>query len=163
MIEIMYFLHIFLPLLMYGRIPQSVPHNLQNYPVHQNSIQIDLDQLFDENDEDNEVQISLDRELNASPDANLEKQADVFIYSSEDEDEYVPQGVTETSDNPETPRNISPQLYPPNISEDPPILQPHQIKLENEAEISLPQGGSTSTNNNTVLSLVNANVKSHSR
>ena len=69
----------------------------------------------------------------------------MFIYSSEDEDEYVPQGVTETSDNPETPRNISPQLYPPNISEDPPILQPDQIKLENEAEISLPQGGSTST------------------
>ena len=105
--------------------------------------QIDLDQLFDENDEDNEVQISVDRELNTSPDANIEKQADVFIHSSEDE--YVPQGVTETSDNPETPRNVSPQLHSPNISKDPPILQPDQIKLENEAEISLPQGGSTST------------------
>ena len=107
--------------------------------------QIDLDQLFDENNEDNEVQISMDRELHSSPDVNIENQADVFIHSSEDEDEYVPQGMTETPDNPETPRNVSPQLHPPNISEDPPILQPDQIKVENEAEISLPQGGSTST------------------
>ena len=107
--------------------------------------QIDLDQLFDENDEDNEVQISMDRESNASPDVNIEKQADMFIDSSEDEDEYVPQGVTKTSDNLETPRNVSPQLCPQNINDNPPILQPVQIKLENEAEISLPQNRSTST------------------
>jgi len=87
----------------------------------------------------------MDRELNASPDVNIENQADMFIHSSEDEDEYVPQGMTETPDNLKTPRNVSPQLHPPNISEDPPILQPSQIKLENEAEISLPRGGSTST------------------
>ena len=107
--------------------------------------QIDLDQLFDENDEDNEVQISMDRESNASPDLNIEKQADVFLDSSEDEDEYVPQGVTKTSDNLEKPRNVSPQLSPQNIIDNPPILQPDQIKLENEAEISLPQSRSTST------------------
>ena len=125
--------------------------------------QIDLDQLFDENYEDNEVQISMDRESNTSPDVNIEKQTELFIDSSEDEEEYVPQGVIRTSDNVETPRNVSPQLFPQNIIDNPPILQPDQIKSENEAEISLPQGGSTSTNNNTVLSLVNVNVKLHSR
>ena len=50
----------------------------------------------------------MDRESNASPDVNIEKQADMFTDSSEDEDEYVPQGVTKTSDNLETPRNVSP-------------------------------------------------------
>ena len=107
--------------------------------------QINLDQLFDENDEDNEIQISMDRESNASPDVNIEKQADVFIDSSEDEDENVPQGVTETSENLETPRNISPPLYPQNIIDNPPILQPDQIKLKNETDISLPQNRLTST------------------
>ena len=48
--------------------------------------QIDLDQLFVENNEDNEVQVSMDIELNASPDVNIENQAKVFIHSSEDED-----------------------------------------------------------------------------
>ena len=100
----------------------------------------------------------MDRESNTSPDVNIEKQTELFIDSSEDEEEYVPQGVIRTSDNVETPRNVSPQLFPQNIIDNPPILQPDQIKSENEAEISLPQGGSTSTNNNTVLSLVNANV-----
>ena len=106
--------------------------------------QIDLDQLFDENEEDNEVKISMDRESNESPDVNIEKQADMFIDSSEDEDEYVPQGVTKTSDNLETPRNVYPQLCPQNIIDNPLILQPDQIKLENEAELTLPQSGSTS-------------------
>ena len=87
----------------------------------------------------------MDRESNASPDVNIEKQADMFIDSSEDEYEYVPQGVTKTSDNLVTPRNVSPQLCPQNINDNPPILQPVQIKLENEAEISLPQNRSTST------------------
>ena len=95
--------------------------------------QIDLDQLFDENDEDNEVQISMDRESDAS-DVNLEKQTEVFIDSSEDEQDYVPQGAIRTSDNLETPGNISPQLFLQNIIDNPPFLQPNQIKLENEAE-----------------------------
>ena len=86
----------------------------------------------------------MDRESDAS-DVNLEKQTEVFIDSSEDEEDYVPQGVIRTSDNLETPGNISPQLFPQNIIDNPPILQPNQIKLENEAEKSLPQGGSTST------------------
>ena len=107
--------------------------------------QIDFDQLFDENNEDNEVQISMDRESNTSPDMNVDKQADVLTDSSEDEDENIPQGVTETPDMLETPRNIYPSLHPQNVIDNPPILQPDQIKLENEAEISLPQGGSTST------------------
>ena len=107
--------------------------------------QIDLDQLFDENTEDNEVQISIDNESNTSPDVNINKQADVLTDSSEDEDENIPQGVTETSDMLATPRNIYPSLHPQNGIDNPPILQPDQIKLENEAEISLPQGGSTST------------------
>ena len=107
--------------------------------------QIDLDQLFDENNEDNEVQISMDRESNASPDINVDKQADVLIDSSEDEDEDVPQGVTETSDKLETPRDISPPLHPQNVIDNPPILQPDQIKLENETDMNLPQNRLTST------------------
>ena len=87
----------------------------------------------------------MNRESNTSPEVNIGKQADMFIDSSEDEDEYIPQGVTKTSDYLETPRNVSPQLYPPNINDNPPILQPDQIKLENETDIGLPQNGLTST------------------
>ena len=94
--------------------------------------------------EDNEVQISMDRESNASPDVNIDKQADVLIDSSEDEDEDVPQGVTETSDKLETPRNIFPPLHPQNVIDNPPILQPDQIKLENETDMNLPQNRLTS-------------------
>jgi len=43
--------------------------------------QIDLDQLFDEDNEDNEVQMSMDKKLDAS-DVHLEKQTEVFIDSS---------------------------------------------------------------------------------
>ena len=78
--------------------------------------QIELDQLFDENNEDNEIQISMDRESNASPDINTDKQADVLTGSSEDEDENIPQGVTET------PRNIYPSLHPQNVIDKPSIL-----------------------------------------
>ena len=46
--------------------------------------QIDLDQLFDEDNGDNEVQILMDKELYAS-DEHLDKQPEVFIDSSEDE------------------------------------------------------------------------------
>ena len=106
--------------------------------------QIDLDQLFDEDNEDNEVQISMDNELDAS-DVHIEKQTEVFIDSSEDEEDYVPQGVIKTSDKLDTPRYISPQPFPQISTNNPPILQPNQIKLENDAEDSLPQGGSTST------------------
>ena len=109
------------------------------------SEQVDLDQLLDENDEGSEAQLLINRESNISPDVNLRKQADIFVDSSEEEDEYAPQGVTKTSDNLETPRNVSPQLYPQSIINDPPLIQPNQIKLENEAETSLPQSRSTST------------------
>ena len=63
----------------------------------------------------------------------------MFIDSSEDEYEYVPQGVTKTSDNLETPRNVSPQLCPKNIIDNPPILQPDQIKLQIAKTINNPK------------------------
>ena len=69
----------------------------------------------------------------------------MFIDSFKDEDDNVPQGVTETSESLEMPRNISPQLNPQNMIDNPPILQPSQIKLENETDINLPQNGLTST------------------
>jgi len=106
--------------------------------------QIDLEQLFDENNDDNEVQISRDRESNASPDVNTDTQTDALIDSSEDEDEDVPQGVPKTSDDLETPRNIPPPILPQDGINEPPILQPSQIKLENEADINLPQDRLTS-------------------
>ena len=107
--------------------------------------QIDLDQLFDENTEDNEVQISMDNESNTSPEVNTNKQEEELIDSSEDEDECIPQGVTNNSDNSETPWNIHPPLYPQNEIGDPPILQPDQIKLESETDINSPQNRLTST------------------
>ena len=87
----------------------------------------------------------MDRESNTSPNMNVDKQADVVTDSSEDEDENIPQGATETSDNLETPRNIYPSLHPQNVIDNPPILQPDQIKLENETDMNLPQNRLTST------------------
>ena len=99
--------------------------------------QIDLDQLFDEDNEDNEVQIPMDEESYTS-DVQLEKHTEVFIDSSEDEEDYIPQGVTRTSDSLETPRNISPLPFSQGSTDNPLILQPGQIKLENRVEESLP-------------------------
>ena len=114
-------------------------------PAYYKPVNEQIDQFFDENNEDNEVQISMDRESNASPDVNIDKQANLLIDLTEDEDENVPQGVTETSYNLETPRNISPPLHPQNMIDNPPILQPDQIKLENGTDMSLPQNRLTST------------------
>ena len=79
----------------------------------------------------------MDNESALPPDVN--KQEDELTDSSEDEDENIPQGVTETPDMLETPRNIYPSLHPQNVIDNPPILQPDQIKLENETDINLPQ------------------------
>ena len=87
----------------------------------------------------------MDNESNPSPDVNGNKQEDELIDSSKDEDECVPQGVTENSDNLETPWNIYPPLYPQNEIGDPPIIQPEQIKLEIETDINSPQNRLTST------------------
>jgi len=86
----------------------------------------------------------MDRESNASPDINIDKQTDALIDSSEDEDEDIPQGVPKTSDHLKTPRNIPPPTLPQDGINEPPILQPGQIKLENEANINLPQNRLTS-------------------
>ena len=71
-------------------------------------------------------------------DVQLEKHTEVFIDSSEDEEDYIPQGVTRTSDSLETPRNISPLPFSQGSTDNPLILQPGQIKLENRVEESLP-------------------------
>ena len=87
----------------------------------------------------------MDNESNPSPDVNGDKQEDELIDSSEDEDEWVPQGVTKAPDNLVIPQNIYPSLYPRNEIGDSPIIQPEQIKLEGEADINSPQNRLTST------------------
>ena len=101
--------------------------------------QIDLDQLFDENNEDGEILISMDEGSNTSSDVNINRQTDGLIDSSEDEDEDISQGVTETSDQLETPKDTPPPLLPQSGINNPPILQSNQIKLELETSTNLPQ------------------------
>ena len=101
--------------------------------------QIDLDQLFDENNEDGEILISMDEGLDTSSDVNINRQTEGLIDSSEDEDEDISQGVTKTSDQLETPKDIPPPLTPQCGLDKPPILQSNQIKLELETNTNLPQ------------------------
>ena len=87
----------------------------------------------------------MDSESNPSPEVNGNKQEDELIDSSEDEDECIPQGITEDLNVPITSQNTYPSPYPHNEIGDSPIMQPEQIKLENETDVNSPQDRLTST------------------